>query len=111
MHGYIKLTFKKHKTFSFEIIFVLTFDQGLHPLWPSVGPKQKLRFIFYSVDVVADNQGVQSALKENKDSVARLESENEDRQSDDSVEEIMEPAPKKYKGRLDSTTKKLFFTN
>ena len=43
---------------------------------------------------MADNQGVQSALKENKDSVARLDSDNEDHQSDDSVEEIMELPPK-----------------
>ena len=54
---------------------------------------------------MADNQGVQSALKENKDSVAQLDSENEDHQSDDSVEEIMELPPKKSRGRLDSTTK------
>ena len=73
---------------------MLTFNQGLCPLRPSVGPRQKLRFIFYSADVVADNQRVQSALKKNKESVARRDSENEDRQSDDSVEEFKEPAPK-----------------
>jgi len=84
---------------------VLTFNQGLRSLRPSVGPRQKLRLIFYSADVVADNQRVQSALKKNKDSVARRDSENEDRQSDDSVEEIKEPAPKKSRGRLYSTTK------
>ena len=84
---------------------MLTFNQGLRPLRPSVGSKQTLRLIFYSADVVADNQRVQSALKKDKDSVARRDSENEDRQSDDSVEEIKEPAPKKSRGRLYSTTK------
>lgn len=70
MHGYIS---------------VLTFNQGLRPLRPSVGPRQNLRFILYSADVVGENQRVQTALKKNKDSVARRDSENEDRQSDDSV--------------------------
>ena len=87
---------------------MLTFNQGLRP---SVGPRRKLRLIFYSADLVADNQCVQSALKKNKDSVALRDSENEDHQSDDSVEEIKEPTPKKSRGRLYSTTKKLFFTN
>ena len=93
------------------LISVLTLNQGLRPLRPSVGPRQKLRLISHSADVVADNQRLQSALKKNKDSVARRDSENEDRQSDDSVEEIKEPAPKKSRGGLYSTTKKLFFTN
>ena len=44
---------------------------------------------------MGENQCVQTALKKNKDSVARRDSENEDRQSDDSVEEIKEPCPKK----------------
>ena len=57
---------------------MLTFNQGLRPLRPSVGSKQTLRLIFYSADVVADNQRVQSALKKDKDSVARRDSENED---------------------------------
>ena len=70
MHGYIS---------------VLTFNQGLRPLRPSVGPRQNLRFILYSADVVGANQRVQTALKKNKDSVARHDSENEDRQSDDSA--------------------------
>ena len=83
MHGYIS---------------VLTFNQGLRPLRPSVGPRQNLRFILYSADVVGENQRVQTALKKNKDSVARRDSENEDRHSDDSVEEIKEPAPKKSRG-------------
>ena len=83
MHGYIS---------------VLTFNQGLRPLRPSVGPRQNLRFILYSGDVVGENQCVQTALKKNKDGVARCDSENEDRQSDDSVEEIKEPAPKKSRG-------------
>ena len=61
----------------------------MHPLRPSA------RFIFYSLDVVADSQGVKTALKKDKDSVVGLDSESEDRQSDDSVEEIKEPAPKK----------------
>ena len=67
---------------------MLTFNQWLRPLRPSGGPRQKLSLIFYSADVVANNQRVQSALKKNKDSVAPRDSENEDRQSDDSVEEI-----------------------
>ena len=75
-------------------ISVLTFNQGLRPLRPSVGPRQNLRFILYSADVVGENQRVQTALKKNKD-VARCDSENEDRQSDDNVEEIKEPCPKK----------------
>ena len=82
---------------------MLTFNQGLRP---SVGPRRKLRLIFYSADLVADNQRVQSALKKNKDSVALRDSENEDHQSDDSVEEIKEPTPKKSRGGLYSTTKK-----
>ena len=44
---------------------------------------------------MGENQRMQTALKKNKDSVARRDSENEDRQSDDSVEEIKEPCPKK----------------
>ena len=80
MHGYIS---------------VLTFNQGLRPLWPSVGPRRNLRFILYSADVLGEKQCVQTALKKNKDSVVRRDSENEDRQSDDSVEEIKEPCPKK----------------
>ena len=83
MHGYIS---------------VLTFNQGLRPLRPLVGLRQNLRFILYSADVVSENQRVQTALKKNKDTVARRDSENEDRQSDDSVEEIKEPAPKKSRG-------------
>ena len=47
---------------------------------------------------MGENQRMQTALKKNKDSVARRDSENEDRQSDDSVEEIKEPAPKKSRG-------------
>ena len=74
---------------------MLTLNQGLRPLQPSVGPRQNLRFILYAGDVVGENQCVQTALKKNKDGVARCDSENEDRQSDDSVEEIKEPCPKK----------------
>ena len=44
---------------------------------------------------MGENQRVQTTLKKNKDSVARRDSENEDRQSDDSVEENKEPCPKK----------------
>ena len=47
---------------------------------------------------MGENQSVQTALKKNKDGVARCDSENEDRQSDDSVEEIKEPAQKKSRG-------------
>ena len=48
MHGYIS---------------VLTFNQGLRPLRPSVGPRQNLRFILYSADVVGENQRVQRKIR------------------------------------------------
>ncbi|CAH3168715.1 unnamed protein product [Pocillopora meandrina] len=58
----------------------------------SFADRQKLRELRHSSvkfqekkNVVGENQRVQTALKKNKDSVARRDSENEDRQSDDSV--------------------------